>query len=60
LPLVFESTSVDEDDELHLDQLLPDRDNNEDDELEEVILPHDFHGLFEGLYRTKSSVGTFQ
>ncbi|KAK5821239.1 hypothetical protein F5H01DRAFT_175813 [Linnemannia elongata] len=35
----------------------PDRDqeaeesDDDDDELGEIILPHDFHGLFEGLYR---------
>ncbi|KAG0274210.1 hypothetical protein BGZ97_010563 [Linnemannia gamsii] len=29
--------------------------DDDDDELGEVILPHDFHALFEGLYRTANN-----
>lgn len=42
----------------------PDRDqeaeesDDDDDELGEIILPHDFHGLFEGLYRAVSAMNS--
>jgi hypothetical protein len=32
--------------------------DDDDDELGEVILPHDFHALFEGLYRTVSAMNS--
>jgi len=42
----------------------PDRDreaeesDDDDDGLGEIVLPHDFHGLFEGLYRAVSAMNS--
>ena len=41
----------DTDGEPDRDQEAEESDDDDDDELGEIILPHDFHGLFEGLYR---------
>ncbi|KAG0039951.1 hypothetical protein BGZ83_002686 [Gryganskiella cystojenkinii] len=50
----FESAAVNDDGESDRDQEAEESDDD-DDELGEIVLPHDFHGLFEGLYRAASN-----
>ncbi|KAG0353301.1 hypothetical protein BG005_007389 [Podila minutissima] len=47
----FEFAAVNNDGETDRDQEAEESDDVDDDELGEIILPHDFHGLFEALYR---------
>ncbi|KAG0041567.1 hypothetical protein BGZ83_001633 [Gryganskiella cystojenkinii] len=49
----FQSAAVNEDGEPDRDQEAEGSDDD-DDELGEIVLPHDFHGLFAGLYQSQT------